>query len=295
MLSLPYDLADVFTDTFLGGNQLAVYTETTAPLDADLMQAIALEMNLSETVFLLPAQENTADARVRLYSTVTEVDFAGHPLLGTAAILARDRAEDEVALRIETNAGIIPVTVRRHDGERFTGWMDQPLPDVQRVSGEQADRILDVLGLKSSVLPVTRYDAGIPHLYVMADAPEAVRGIVPSFPALGEAAGTSRINVFALTGPSSAVTRMFSPYDRVPEDPACGSAAGPLAAHLVRHGRLASGTRITLSQGEAVGRPSTLYAEAAVESDRITSIRVGGGVCLVGSGQLRLPDRGSTS
>ncbi|MEU6290248.1 PhzF family phenazine biosynthesis protein [Streptomyces sp. NPDC046988] len=136
---------------------------------------------------------------------------------------------------------------------------------------------------------MTRYDAGIPHLYVMADDPEAVRGIMPNFPALGEAAGSSRINVFALTKPASAVTRMFSPYDRVPEDPACGSAAGPLAAHLVRHGRLASGAQITLSQGEAVGRPSTLHAEAAVEADRITSIRVGGGVCLIGSGQLSLP------
>ncbi|WP_435059292.1 PhzF family phenazine biosynthesis protein [Streptomyces sp. bgisy060] len=85
-------------------------------------------------------------------------------------------------------------------------------------------------------------------------------------------------------GPASAVTRMFSPCDRVPEDPACGSAAGPLAAHLVRHGRLASGAQITLSQGEAVGRPSTLHAEAAVEADQITSIRVGGGVGLIGSG-----------
>ncbi|MDO0938986.1 PhzF family phenazine biosynthesis protein [Streptomyces sp. DG2A-72] len=291
VLSLPYDLADVFTETFLGGNQLAVFAETNAPLNSDLMQAIALEMNLSETVFLLPAQHPAVDARVRLYSTMTEIDFAGHPLLGTAAILACQRADDEVALRIETNVGIVPVTVRRHGGERFTGWMDQPLPQVETVPREQAARLLDVLGLKTSVLPITRYDAGIPHVYVVADDPETVRGIVPNFPALGEAAVSSRINVLALTGPNTAVTRMFSPYGRVPEDPACGSAAGPLAAHLVRHGHLASGAQITLSQGEAVGRPSTLLAVAVVESDRPTSIQVGGGVCLVGDGKLRLPER----
>ncbi|WTX00228.1 PhzF family phenazine biosynthesis protein [Streptomycetaceae bacterium NBC_01309] len=82
---------------------------------------------------------------------------------------------------------------------------------------------------------------------------------------------------------------MFSPYDKVPEDPACGSAAGPLVAHLVLHGLLASGTEIVLSRGEVVGRPSTLHAVAHTDQDAIRSIRVGGGVCLVGEGRLNLP------
>ncbi|WP_116211657.1 PhzF family phenazine biosynthesis protein [Streptomyces olivoreticuli] len=288
-----YDLADVFTDQPLAGNQLAVVADDgTLPSD-QLMQAIASEMNLSETTFLSPAREG-GDARVRLWSTVTEVDFAGHPLLGTAAVLAQHRGEDETTLRIETNVGTVPVTTRRHSPARFTAWMDQPIPRISPVPTTQADQLLGVLGLARSVLPVTRYDAGIPHLYVMADTPEAVRAIVPSFPALGHVAGRSRINVFALTGTATAVTRMFSPYDRVPEDPACGSAAGPLAAHLVRHQLVPSGTEIILSQGEAVGRPSTLYAVAAADHDEIHSISVGGGVCLIGSGQLCLPGPAQT-
>ncbi|MEU2870606.1 PhzF family phenazine biosynthesis protein [Streptomyces olivoreticuli] len=121
------------------------------------------------------------------------------------------------------------------------------LPRFSSIPAAQAERLLGVLGLAHSVLPVALHDAGIPHLYVMADTPEAVRAIVPNFPALGQVAGRSRINIFALTGTATAITRMFSPYDRVPEDPACGSAAGPLAAHLVRHQLAPSGVEITLS------------------------------------------------
>ncbi|MFF4859919.1 PhzF family phenazine biosynthesis protein [Streptomyces rubiginosohelvolus] len=286
---MEYQLADVFTDVpLVGGNQLAVFTQR-RPVPAEVMQAIALELNLSESVFLCPP-EHGGDVRTRLFSTVREVDFAGHPLLGTAAVLAREREEDEALLHIETNVGTVPISIQRHSESRFTGWMDQPIPRVEEIPDEEAVRLLAVLGLEHSVLPVTRYDAGIPHLYVMAESPEAVRGVVPDFPALGAAAGDSRINVFAPTGPETAVTRMFSPYDRVPEDPACGSAAGPLAAHLVRHGRLASGTRISLDQGKAVNRPSTLHAEAVVHDGRIQSVRVGGGICLIGRGELHVPD-----
>lgn len=289
-LPLRYDLADVFTDRPLAGNQLAVFADE-GPLEDGLMQAVALEMNLSETVFLA-APLGGGDVRVRLWSTVTELDFAGHPLLGTAAVLASRLREDKTELRIETNVGIVPVTTVRHRPGRFTAWMDQPLPNIAPAPDGPARELLDVLGLDGSVLPVTLYDAGIRHLFVMADSPEAVQGIVPNYPALGAVVGADHVNVFALTGPTSAVTRMFSPYDKVPEDPACGSAAGPLAAHLVRHGLLASGTEIILSQGDAVGRPSTLYATAHVDADGIRSIRVGGGVCLIGNGQLNLDQVG---
>lgn len=290
-----YDLADVFTDTALGGNQLAVFTDLTA-VDPVVMQAIALELNLSETVFLCPAEAG-GDVRTKLYSTVCEVDFAGHPLLGTAAVLAQHLVADETTLHIETNVGIVPVTTRRVSEDRYTVWMRQPLPKISPVPDQQAARLLAVLGLEQSLLPVTLYDAGIPHLYVMADSSDAVRTIVPDFPALGRAAGESRarVNVFALTGPDTALTRMFSPYDRVPEDPACGSAAGPLAAHLVRHGLLASGVQLTLSQGEAVNRPSILYAQAVADQDDIQSIDVGGGVCVIGSGRLRFPGPGGSA
>lgn len=288
-LLLRYNLADVFTDRPLAGNQLAVFDDE-RPLDNGLMQAVASEMNLSETVFLA-APQNGGDARVRLWSTVTELDFAGHPLLGTAAVLAARHPADKAQWRIETNVGTVPVTTIRHEQPgRFTARMDQPLPTIEPVPDDPARRLLEVLGLAGSMLPVTLYDAGIRHLYVMADSPETVMGITPDHPALGALVGRDHVNVFAPTGPTSAVTRMFSPFDKVPEDPACGSAAGPLAAHLVRHGLLASGTEITLSQGEAVGRPSTLYATAHADRDTIHSISVGGGVWLIGNGQLTLPD-----
>lgn len=287
---MKYDLADVFTEhPIVGGNQLAVFAATDTELPSHLMQAVALEMNLSETVFLAAA-EDAGDVRVRMWSTVVEVDFAGHPLLGTACIVAHHRGLDEGTLRVETNVGIVPIAVHRKSPGRYTAWMDQPLPRTSPVPADQGDQLLSVLGLENSELPITRYDAGIPHLYVMASTPEAVRAIVPDFAALGRVAGSSRINVFALTGAGTVVTRMFSPRDRgFPEDPACGSAAGPLVAHLVRYGLVASGQQITLSQGEMVNRPSTLYGAAVGDRDEISSIRVGGGVCLIGKGRLSFP------
>ncbi|MDX3024984.1 PhzF family phenazine biosynthesis protein [Streptomyces acidiscabies] len=285
-----YDLCDVFAQQPLSGNQLAVFTDDAPLPDDDFLQAVAREMNLSESVFLT-APSDGGDARVRMFSTVTEIDFAGHPLLGTAAVLAHRQGRASVSLRIETNVGPVPVTVTRQGAGRYTAAMDQPIPRIASVPDDVTARLLAVLGLARSELPVVLYDAGIPHLYIVADSPDAVRAIQPDFPALGKAAGPGRprINVCALTGPASALTRMFSPHALgMPEDPACGSAAGPLAAHLVHHGLLPSGTELTLSQGESVGRPSVLHATANVGPTEIQSITVAGGVCIIGSGQLHL-------
>ncbi|MYR59372.1 hypothetical protein GTY54_25080 [Streptomyces sp. SID625] len=212
---------------------------------------------------------------------------------GTAAVLAQHQTGDETTVCIETNAGIVPVTTRRLGEDPYTAWMRQPLPTVSPVpgrTGRSASGRTRAPEESAAHHPPRRRH---PHLYVMADSPAAVAAIVPDFPALGRAARESRarINVFALTGPDTAVTRMFSPYDRLPEDSACGSAAGPLAAYLVRHQVLDSGIQLTLSQGEAVNRPSTRYARATAEQDEIHTIDVGGGVCLIGAGHLRLPVR----
>ncbi|WP_370131548.1 PhzF family phenazine biosynthesis protein [Streptacidiphilus sp. EB103A] len=285
---LPYRLADVFTEVPLAGNQLAVFTGGGEALSIDEMQAIAREMNLSETVFVLPSRAG-GDARVRLLSSVTEIDFAGHPLLGTACVLAaQDDRTGVRALRLETNVGVVPVRVEQQDSGHYDAWMDQPLPRISPFPEDSTEALLKALGVSRSVLPATVYNAGIPHLYLMADSIAEVEAIVPNFQLLGEIAGTNRINCFAGEG-ISFTTRMFSPYDYVPEDPACGSAAGPLAAHLVRHGLVRSGQEITLSQGRQVGRPSTLYANAEGTFDEITSVKVGGGVCLIGGGELLLP------
>ncbi|MEU9189849.1 PhzF family phenazine biosynthesis protein [Streptomyces sp. NPDC048484] len=284
---LPYRLADVFTEVALAGNQLAVFTSGGERLSTRTMQAIAREMNLSETVFVVPPEAG-GDAKIRMLSSVCEIDFAGHPLLGTACVLAAqwDLPTDELTLRIETNVGPVPVKVAQQGPGRYRAWMEQPLPEISDF--DRDEELLEALGLKRSLLPIQVSDTGIPHLYVTAESVEAVEGIVPDFPLLGRIAGGPRINVFAGEG-LAYTTRMFSPFDYVPEDPACGSAAGPLAAHLVRYGLVEPGSQITLSQGASIGRPSTLYAVAHGSTEQITRIEVGGGVCLIGGGELVLP------
>ncbi|MGW2081168.1 PhzF family phenazine biosynthesis protein [Streptomyces sp. NPDC001939] len=286
---LPYRLADVFTEIALAGNQLAVFTSGGDGLSGETMQSIAREMNLSETVFIVPP-ETAGDTKVRMFSSVREIDFAGHPLLGTACVVASqwDLPTEELALRIETNVGLVPLNVVRQGSHHYRAWMEQPLPEVSDF--DRSEELLDALRLKRSLLPIQVSDAGIPHLYVTAESVEDVEQIVPDFPLLGQVAGAPRINVFAGEG-LDYTTRMFSPFDvAVPEDPACGSAAGPLAAHLVRNGLVEPGRQITLSQGASVGRPSTLYAVAHGSTEQITSIEVGGGVCLIGGGELVLPE-----
>jgi len=283
MKSHRYALADVFTDKPLAGNQLAVFLNA-QEMDESLLQPLAREMNLSETVFVFPPEQGGI-ARVRYLTTVEELDFAGHPTLGTAAIIANERfpADEEVELVLETRRANVLVTIRR-EGTRFTGWMTQPIPDIRR--WDKDAELLSVLGVKQSRLPIDVYDNGIQHLYVTLDDPSEVLSIVPDFPALGRVCGPTRINVFAKSD-GAYTSRMFSPFDvGVPEDPACGSAAGPLAAHLLRHGEVESGSEVTISQGEKVGRPSTLYAIAESDSNELREVRVGGTTIILGNGVL---------
>lgn len=285
MKSHRYVLADVFTDKPLAGNQLAVFLDA-EEMDESLLQPLAREMNLSETVFVFPADQG-GTARVRYLTTVEELDFAGHPTLGTAAIIANERFPDdqEVELTLETRRATVSVRLRR-DGSRYTGWMTQPIPTIRR--WDKDAELLSVLGVKTSRLPIEVYDNGIQHLYVTLNERSEVLAIVPDFPALGRVCGPVRINVFA-GSEGSYTSRMFSPFDvGVPEDPACGSAAGPLAAHLLRHGEIASGDEVTISQGEKVGRPSTLYAVAEGSDDGLREVRVGGTTIILGSGALTL-------
>lgn len=283
MRTYRYDLADVFTDRPLAGNQLAVFRD--APADPALMQAIAREMNLSETVFLLPP-DSGADVRVRMYSTVREIPFAGHPLLGTAALAAfRGEAREERVVRVQTAADVLPVRVSPVAARRYCAWMRQPVPTV--AAWKKPDGLLAALGLRGSELPVEVYDNGLLHVYVAAPSVDAVAELVPDLPALARLLGDVHVNCFAGRG-DQWTTRMFSPLDFVPEDPACGSAAGPLAVHLVRHGRLAPGRMITIAQGAQVGRPSTLHAIAEGTRERPDAVHVGGSVCVVGSGELTL-------
>jgi len=277
--SLRYVVADVFTDTPLTGNQLAVFTDG-RDVDDDTMQKLAKEMNFSETVFVLPAA-NEAHARIRIFTPAAELPFAGHPVLGSAFVLAAPLQLGEINL--ETGAGVIPVTLEREGARIVFGWMRQPIPTYQPFA--LAEEVQDLLGVRSQ-LPVELYRLGPEHVYLQLDSEDDVARLAPDFTALGRLTDAC-INCFAGSG-LRWKTRMFAPVQGVAEDPATGSAAGPLAVHLLRHGRISSGDEIEISQGIELGRPSKLYARAAGTPEEIERVEVGGSAVIVARGEFRL-------
>jgi trans-2,3-dihydro-3-hydroxyanthranilate isomerase len=277
-----YVVADVFTDTPLTGNQLAVFTDARG-LETERMQALAREVNYSESVFVLPS-EGDGDVRIRIFTPAVEIPFAGHPCLGTAFVLAAPLQLDEI--RLETGAGLVPVALER-DGARIGfGRMVQPIPSVEPF-GSREGELLAALGVDRSELPVEVYDNGIKHAYVCLESEGAVASLRPDFARLAEFDAVLGINCFAGAG-SRWKTRMFAPAGGVPEDPATGSAAGPLALHLARHGKIAFGDEIEISQGAELGRPSTLYARVEGSAERVERVEVGGSAVVVARGEFRL-------
>jgi trans-2,3-dihydro-3-hydroxyanthranilate isomerase len=274
-----YLIADVFTATPLEGNQLAVFPDGRG-LDADVMQRTARELNLSETVFFLPA-EDTGDVRVRIFTPASELPFAGHPVLGSAFVLGEALGASRVVL--ETGAGAVPVELER-TGDRITfGRMEQPIPVPEPY--EHAEALLAALGVARSGLPVEAYRQGPRHVYVELPSEADVAALKPDQRALAELA----IGVSTFAGRGLAwKTRMFAPYHGVAEDPATGSAAGPLAMHLARHGRIGFGDEIEIRQGEEIGRPSRLYARAEGSADKVERVLVGGSAVIVARGEYRL-------
>ena len=282
MRTFRYVVADVFTDTPLAGNPVAVFTDARA-LEADEMQRLARELNLSESVFVLPA-EAEGHARIRIFTPGIELKFAGHPTLGTAFVLAGPM--QLVEIRLETGMGIVPVVLDSDDGRIVFGRMEQPLPSWEPYSQEAA--LLSAVGLDGSELPVELYDNGARHVYVALASPEDVAGLRPDLSALADLPAVLGISCFAGEG-SSWKTRMFAPAGGVTEDPATGSAAGPLAVHLARHGRIAFGEEIEISQGAEIGRPSTLYARVDGSAEQLERVEVGGSAVIVARGEFRLP------
>jgi trans-2,3-dihydro-3-hydroxyanthranilate isomerase len=259
-----YVVADVFTDRPLAGNQLAVFTDA-REIPEELLQPLAREMNFSETVFVLP-KEGEGHVRIRIFTPAAEIPFAGHPCLGTAFVLAAPLQRDEI--RLETGSGVIPVSLEREGARIVFGRMEQPVPTVE--------------------LPVDVYDNGMTHVYVALPSEDAVATLTPDLGRLGELPAVLGINCFAGVN-SRWKTRMFAPGGGVPEDPATGSAAGPLALHLARHGRIAFGDEIEISQGTEIGRPSTLYARVEGSSEQVEKVEVGGSAVVVARGEFRLP------
>jgi trans-2,3-dihydro-3-hydroxyanthranilate isomerase len=277
-----YVVADVFTETPLQGNQLAVFTDA-RDISEELLQPLAREMNYSETVFVLPS-EGDGHARMRIFTPTAEIPFAGHPTLGTAFVLAGPLQLDEI--RLETGAGVVPVRLER-DGQRIVfGRMEQPLPSVEPYEAE--GDLLAALGVERSELPVEVYDNGLRHVYVTLASEEDVAALRPDVSRLGELPAVLGINCIAGSG-KRWKTRMFAPAGGVSEDPATGSAAGPLAVHVARHDRTAFGDEIEISQGAEIGRPSTLFARVEGSRERLDRVEVGGSAVIVARGEFRLP------
>jgi trans-2,3-dihydro-3-hydroxyanthranilate isomerase len=277
-----YVVVDVFTDTQLQGNQLAVFTDA-RDLTTEDMQALTREMSFSESVFVLPASDrDEADVRIRIFTPGRELPFAGHPTLGAAFVLGGPL--QKIVLRLETGAGVIPVELERDGPEIVFGWMDQPVPAWQDVPN--VEEILAAVGVERSELPVEYYALGPGHVYVTLDSPDRVAALAPDFPALARAIEAG-VNCFARTE-RGVKTRMFAPQHGINEDPATGSAAGPLALHLARHGWIAFGEQIEIAQGAEVGRPSLLYARADASAGEVTGLRVGGSAVVVARGEFSL-------
>jgi trans-2,3-dihydro-3-hydroxyanthranilate isomerase len=276
--TLRYVVVDVFTDTPLQGNQLAVFTDARG-VEPETMQALALEVGFSETVFVLPP-ERGGTARIRIFNPDAEMAFAGHPVLGTAWVLAQPLQRGVVEL--ETESGLVPVELDRDEaGALAFGRMQQPLPTVERL--EDSGRLLVALGVGATELPVDVYDNGATHIIVTLADPEAVSALAPDLSGIASF-GVTGVNCIA-GGGTLWKSRMFWPRG---EDAATGSAAGPIACHLCRYGLVDWGEWIEISQGAAIRRPSTLFARAHGDVGGITRVDCGGRAVVVARGEFRL-------
>ena len=276
MATFRYVIADVFTDVPLAGNQVAVFTDA-REIPEERLQPLAREINYSETVFVYPAAGD-GHARIRIFTPNNELPFAGHPILGTAFVLAQPLQLEEIHL--ETGRGLVGVRLDR-DGPRVAfGWMGQPEPTWEPF--ERVEELCRILGATPTDLPLELYRQGPGHVLVELGSVEEVAALTPDFGALARFMDEGAA-VFARDGARWKL-RVFVPAYGIAEDPATGSAAGPLALHLARHGRIAFGDEIVIGQGVEIGRPSTLHAVARSPEE----IEVGGSAVVVARGEFRL-------
>jgi trans-2,3-dihydro-3-hydroxyanthranilate isomerase len=273
-----YVVVDVFTEVVLRGNPVAIFLNA-ATIPAVRMQLIAREMNLSETTFVLPP-EGDGDARVRIFTPVNELPFAGHPTLGTAIALGESIDGDRIVL--ETGMGPVPFSLERIGGRIRSARMRQPIPTWQPY--ELAGDLLEALGVTSATLPIELYRNGPRHVYIGLESIDALSALRPDLRALA-AHPDMAANCFAGSGTHWRM-RMFSPAYGVAEDPATGSAAGPLALHLARHGLIRFGQEIEIHQGVELGRSSLMLARVDGTAERIDTVEVGGCAVIVARGTL---------
>ena len=279
-------LVDVFTREPFAGNQLCVVPEPPEELDGDTMQLLAQEIGFSETTFVGAVRAGGYD--VRIFTPVEELPFAGHPTLGTAFVLA-ERGLVAADVVQTCKAGDVPVVV---DIEAGTATMRQlppvfgdPFPDREAVAAAAGLRIED-LG-EQPFVPVS---TGIPHLMVPVVDEAALRRASRDDRGCAdvtERAYAESLYLFTARGSGDVIARMFDRSIRIGEDPATGSAAGPLGIYLAEHGLAGMPGHVTIAQGEMVGRPSLLEVDVADDAGGWVA-RVGGGVRMVGEGSFRI-------
>ena len=293
MRDYAYSVVDVFAEAPLEGNPLAVVHDARG-LDEATMQRIAREFNLSETVFVLPPRRATCAVRFRIFTPMYEMRFAGHPTVGGTWVALEYGfvANDADAFAIDEEIGDVPVRIDRSDGLRI--WLTTP----PIVDGDRFDSALcaAVLGLeRDDLLDVAPQllSAGNPNIYIAVRDADAVDRAWLDLGGVrrlhGGAASTDCVFVFTPT-PAGAYARMFAPEHGVVEDPATGSATGPLAAYMMTHGlaRHADGARFRSEQGTKMGRRSIL--EIAIRGEHgCDGIDVGGRVVPFATGMLRAP------
>jgi trans-2,3-dihydro-3-hydroxyanthranilate isomerase len=275
---LRFFIADVFTAVALAGNQLGVFPDARG-LSGEGMQALAKELNFAESVFVLPAEAD-GDVRIRIFTPASEMPFAGHPTLGSAVLLGELLGVEEI--RLETGVGTVPVALTKGDGPAF-GRMQQPIPTSHAFAG--GAELLAALGVARAALAPEEYRNGPAFVYVGIEDEAALAALTPDMAALKRLAA----GVYCFAGAGRRWTaRLFAPGVGVDEDPATGSAAGPLAVHLARHGLIAWGDEIEISQGARIGRPSTLFARATGSAEGVERVEVGGHAIVVASGSFRV-------
>jgi trans-2,3-dihydro-3-hydroxyanthranilate isomerase len=290
---------DVFTTEPLTGNQLAVFLDARG-LSVDRMQAIAREMNFSESTFILPAEIPGTDVRMRIFTPANEMPMAGHPTIGSTFALAEAGVIRPDAARFVFGLGIGPVPVDLEwDGGRLRfAWMTQLAPTFGPAV-EARDAVAAALGLGAADLvpdlPVQEVSCGVPFLFVPLRSRETVDRAISDAAAFGRLAAATGVNLpiylFAVLppgGPETVYSRMFAPDFGITEDPATGGASGPLGCYLVRY-RLVGGDsarRIVALQGAVMKRPSRLHIAIGERGGEIADVRVGGVSVLVGRGEL---------
>ncbi|WP_036255297.1 PhzF family phenazine biosynthesis protein [Methylocapsa acidiphila] len=299
-----YHLLDVFTQTPLAGNPLAVVSDANG-LDAARMQKIAAEFNLSETVFLLPPREPDCAARLRIFTPKAELAFAGHPTVGTAVLLAVLRtveapATQELPLTLEEEIGLIACRVRRLEGKAGRATFALPRLPAEAGFAPSNDRIAAALGLDSEDIGFAGhrpsiYSVGLPFAFVPVAGLATIARARP-VPALFETvfSGLDAAAAFIYTSDTVEAhhafhARMFAPGLGLAEDPATGSAAAALAGAILAFERPADGRHaFVIEQGFEMGRPSLLTLEIEIQKGALIAGAISGSAVIVAEGVIDL-------